>query len=206
LKDVLHTLLLTGASRNAAALIGRVTLHSAANIGFESEGMTTKHISKDEKLRWKNKTILIIDEISQVGGLTLASVNSRLRLYRDDAHRPFGGIPIIMFFSDFFQFDPVRQTSILLPSPKDYSSQKPESIAKYIATHKLFLRFTTVVILREQVRTAGYPRLRGFLYRLRNGQQTELDFQRLYRRLYNHTSQPSFADGLRAITPLNQDR
>ena len=106
LKDVLYTLLLTGASGNAAALIGGVTLHSAANIGFEGENGTTKHISEDEKLRWKNKTMLIIDEISQVGGLTLASVDSRLRLYRDDANRPFGGIPIVIFFGDFFQFDP----------------------------------------------------------------------------------------------------
>ncbi|KAK4118967.1 hypothetical protein N657DRAFT_550072, partial [Parathielavia appendiculata] len=32
LKDGLHTLILTGASGNAAALIGGVTLHSAANI------------------------------------------------------------------------------------------------------------------------------------------------------------------------------
>ncbi|KAK0702951.1 hypothetical protein B0T26DRAFT_729399 [Lasiosphaeria miniovina] len=72
--------------------------------------------------------------------------------------------------------------------------------------HKLFLRFTTVVIPREQVRAAGCPRLRGFLYRLRNGQQTELDFQRLCRYPYNQTAQPSFADGLRAITPLNLDR
>ena len=102
LKDVPHTLLLTGASGNAAALIGGVTLHSAANIGFEGEGVTARHISEEEKLRWKNKTMLIIDEISQVGGLTLASVDSRLRLYRDDAHRLFGGIPIVMFFGDFF--------------------------------------------------------------------------------------------------------
>ena len=140
-----------------------------------------------------------------MGGLTLASVDSRLRLYRDDAHRPFGGIPIVIFFGDFFQFDPVMQTSLLLPNPKDHGTQKLESLAKHVAAHKLFLRFTTVIMLREQVRTAGCPRLRGFLHRLRNGQQTELDFQRLGCRLYNQASQPSFADGLRAITPLNQD-
>jgi len=75
-----------------------------------------------------------------------------------------------------------------------------------VDSHKLFLWFTTVVILREQVRAAGCPRLRGFLRRLRNGEQTELDFQRLCRRLCSPPFQPSFADGLRAITPLNQDR
>jgi len=93
LKDGLHTLILTGARGNAAALIGGVTLHSASNIGFDSKNGTTKNISEEEKLRWKGRIMLIVDEISQVGGLTLASVDSRLRLYRDDAHRPFGGIP-----------------------------------------------------------------------------------------------------------------
>ena len=206
LKDGLHTLLLTGASGNAAALIGGVTLHSAANIGFGGKNETVRIISEEEKLRWKNKTMLVVDEISQVGGLTLASVDSRLRVYRDDAHRPFGGIPIVIFFGDFFQFDPVRQTSLLLSEPRDSDKQRPESLAKHVAAHKLFLQFTNVVILREQVRTAGCARLRGFLRRLRNGEQTELDFHRLCCRLYNKASQPSFADELRAVTPLNQDR
>lgn len=136
----------------------------------------------------------------------LASVDSRLRLYRDNAYCPFGGIPIIIFFGDFFQFDPIRQTSLLLPEPKDSNRQRPESLVKYLIAYKLFLQFTAIVILREQVRTAGCARLRGFLHRLRNGQQTELDYQRLCRRLYNKESQPSFADGLRAVTPLNQNR
>ena len=205
LKDSMHTLLLTGASGNAAALIGGVTLHSASNIGFDGNE-PARNISEDEKLRWKNKTMLIVDEISQVGGLTLASVDSRLRLYREDTHRAFGGIPIVIFFGDFFQFDPVLQTSLLLPGPKESDRQKPENLAKHLAAHKLFLQFTTVIILREQVRAAGCARLRGFLQRLRSGQQTELDFKRLCRRLYNQVSQPSFADGLVAITPLNQDR
>jgi hypothetical protein len=61
-----------------------VTLHSAANVPFEGRAATTKNISEEEKLRWKNMTMLIIDEISQVGGLTLAAVDSRLRRYRDD--------------------------------------------------------------------------------------------------------------------------
>ncbi|KAH6851380.1 hypothetical protein B0I37DRAFT_282065, partial [Chaetomium sp. MPI-CAGE-AT-0009] len=78
LKGGLHTLLLTGASGNAAALIGGVTLHSAANIPFEGRTATTKNVSEEEKLRWKNMTMLIVDEISQVGGLTLAAVDSRL--------------------------------------------------------------------------------------------------------------------------------
>ncbi|EOO00579.1 hypothetical protein UCRPA7_3931 [Phaeoacremonium minimum UCRPA7] len=206
LKDSLHTLLLTGASGNAAALIGGVTLHSACNLGFEGRNEALRSISEEEKLRWKNVVFLVVDEISQVGGLTFASVDSRLRLYRDDAHRPFGGVPIVILCGDFFQFDPVRQTSLLLPQPKDPGRQRPETLAKHLAAYKLFLQFSHVVILREQVRAARYARLRGFLQRLREGRQTELDFVRLCGRLYNQESQPSFGEGLRAVTPLNQDR
>ncbi|KAL2125746.1 hypothetical protein VTI74DRAFT_2875 [Chaetomium olivicolor] len=118
-------------------------------------------------------TMLIVDGISQVGGLTLAALDSRLRQYRDDQRRPFGGIPIVMFFGDFFQFDPVRQTSLLFPEPGDGGAQRPESLAKHLAAYKLFFQCTTVVILREQVRAAGCPRLQGFLRRLRNGEQTD---------------------------------
>ncbi|KAK8120463.1 hypothetical protein PG999_004583 [Apiospora kogelbergensis] len=60
-------------------------------------------------------------------------------------------------------------------------------------------------MLREQVRAAGCPKLRGFLQRLRSGEQTEEEFEQLRRRLYK-PAHPTFADGLRAITPLNQDR
>jgi hypothetical protein len=203
LKDGLH---MTGASGNAAALIGGVTLHSAANIGFEGRVATTKNVSEEEKLRWKSMIMLIVDEISQVGGLMLAAVDSRLWQYRDDQHRPFGGIPMVMFFGDFFQFDPVLQTSLVLPMPRDGGGQRPESSAKHLAAHRLFLQFTIVVMLREQVRAAGCPRLRGFLRRLRNGEQTEQDFQRLCHHLYTPSCKSSFVDGLRAITPLNQDR
>ncbi|KAK8118347.1 uncharacterized protein PG998_002973 [Apiospora kogelbergensis] len=207
LKEAQQTLLLTGASGNAAALVGGVTLHSAANIGFEGSSEGPRGISEEEKLRWKSKVILAVDEISQVGGLTLASVDNRLRRYRDDAQRPFGGIPIVLLFGDFYQFDPVQQTSLLLPKPRGHTnSGRPDSAAKHLMAHKLFLQFRNVVMLREQVRAAGCAKLRGFLQRLRHGEQTELDFERLRRRVYDKPTQPTFAGGLRAITPLNQDR
>ncbi|KAK6844049.1 hypothetical protein PG987_004909 [Apiospora arundinis] len=81
----------------------------------------------EEKLRWKSKVMLIMDEISQVGGLTLAAVDSRLRQYRDDSRRPFGGVPIVIFFGDFYQFEPVQQTSLLLPRPRGHSKANPDS-------------------------------------------------------------------------------
>ncbi|EAQ86138.1 predicted protein [Chaetomium globosum CBS 148.51] len=57
---------------------------------------------------------------------------------------------MVLFFGDFFQFDPVLQTSLLLPAPRDRGGQRPESLVKHLAAHRLFLQFTTVVILQEQ--------------------------------------------------------
>jgi hypothetical protein len=99
-----------------------------------------------------------------------------------------------------------QEPQLLLPEPRDGGARRTESLGKHLAAHKLFLQFTNVVTLREQVRAAGCPRLRGFLQRLRNGEQTELDFERLCRRVYTPSSRTSFVDGLRAITPLNLDR
>lgn len=205
LKDGLDTMLLTGANGNAAALIGGVTIHSAVGFGFGGIKGGARLLSEERKLQWKKKIVVVIDEISQVGGELFLEVDNRLRAYRDDRSRPFGGIPIVLLMGDFFQFEPVRDTSLLLPRRKHSRGDKVEADAKQLQAHKLFLQFNVVVILREQVRAGRCPRLRGFLQRLRRGEQTELDFQRLCN-LYNRQTQPTFTDGLRAITPLNQDR
>jgi len=55
-----------------------VTLHSATNVGFDGKNEAARIVLK-EKLRWKNITMLIVDEISQVGGLVLAAEDGRLR-------------------------------------------------------------------------------------------------------------------------------
>lgn len=55
----------------------------------------------------------------------------------------------MLFFGDFFQLDPVLQTSLLLPRPEDYHRQKPEIVAKHVKAYKLFLQFT-VVVTRNQ--------------------------------------------------------
>jgi hypothetical protein len=58
-----------------------------------------------------------------------------------------------------------------LSKPRNSGELRWDSSAKYLAAHKLFLQFTKVVIFREQVSMAGCPKLRGFLRRLRNGEQ-----------------------------------
>jgi len=50
LKDVLHTLFITGASGNAAALISGVTLHLTVNIGFKGKNGAIRTILEDKRL------------------------------------------------------------------------------------------------------------------------------------------------------------
>ncbi|RYP81037.1 hypothetical protein DL770_006027 [Monosporascus sp. CRB-9-2] len=64
----------------------------------------------------------------------------RRALVRWEPHSPFAGISVI-FFGDFLQFDPVRQTRLLLPEPKDCRKQRPQNLAKHVAAHMLFLQF-----------------------------------------------------------------
>ena len=76
---------------------------------------------------------------------------------------------------------------------------------KHLKGHRRFKQFQNVVLLKEQVRASGCAKLSAFLNRLREGKQTEEDFQALAARFSNQ-EKISFADGLRAITPLNADR
>ena len=50
-KDALHTVLVTAASGNAAALVGGVTLHSATGLGFEGELAAPRAVPERVKLR-----------------------------------------------------------------------------------------------------------------------------------------------------------
>jgi len=76
LKDELYILLLINANGNVAAFIDKMTFYSIYNIGFEDKTNVTKTISEEEKLQWKHRVILIVDEISQIDGLMFAIVNN----------------------------------------------------------------------------------------------------------------------------------
>lgn len=93
-----------------------------------------------------------------LGARTLYLVNEQLRKPRGCAH-DFGGIPIVLFCGDFHQFRPVQGRSILLPRSAipwdDDKSFKAEQRFQHDRAHALGNKFTTVVMLHEQVRAAG---------------------------------------------------
>ncbi|XP_044718018.1 PIF1-like helicase domain-containing protein [Hirsutella rhossiliensis] len=145
-----HLLQITGTSGSSAAHIGGTTIHSAC--GLDSHRDPNKPpppFSEAKKWIWKQKLVLVIDEVSMLGGATLHNVSRHLQALRDCPDEPFGGMPVVLLMGDFYQFAP------------------------------LWHLFKTVVLLEDQVRARNDPQLRALLDRVRNGRQTHQDLSLL---------------------------
>ncbi|KAM4056406.1 ATP-dependent DNA helicase PIF1 [Hirsutella rhossiliensis] len=116
-----------------------------------------RFIHGQSRMDWQEKDVLVIDEIS--------------------------GIPIVLFCGDFQQFRPVQERSIVLPSAAISwdvdNSFKAEQRHQHDKAHALWKRFTTVVMLNEQMRAAGDPELQGLLKRIQQGVQDRTDLDLL---------------------------
>ncbi|XP_044720114.1 PIF1-like helicase domain-containing protein [Hirsutella rhossiliensis] len=181
-KSLSNRLLITATSGTAAAQINGITIHSAcgftkdqgaggANTAKDLDGVrltkrAERFIHGQSRMDWQEKDVLVIDEIS--------------------------GIPIVLFCGDFQQFRPVQERSIVLPSAAISwdvdNSFKAEQRHQHDKAHALWKRFTTVVMLNEQMRAAGDPELQGLLKRIRQGQADPWE------------------TGITVVTPLNRNR
>ncbi|KAM4067799.1 PIF1-like helicase [Hirsutella rhossiliensis] len=212
LKDVFaarnqpHLLQITGTSGSSAAQIGGTTIHSAC--GLDSHRDPNKPpppFSEAKKWIWKQKLVLVIDEVSMLGGATLHNVSRHLQALRDCPDEPFGGMPVVLLMGDFYQFAPVRETSLLINRPPDRTQTLRQATISHHSGCRLWHMFKTVVLLEDQVRARNDPQLRALLDRVRNGRQTQQDLDLLNANIVGR-SQITFHDGLRAITPLNRTR
>lgn len=186
LKDVFaaraqrHLLQITGTSGSAAARIGGTTVYSACGLdAHRSPNKPLPPFSEAKKWMWKQKMVLVVDEISMLGGATLYDVSQHLQSLRDCPEKPFGGIPVVLLMGDFYQFAPVRETSLLVNRMLE-SSLGP-------------------------LRQADDPQLGALLDRVRAGLQTQQDLDLLNAKLVDR-SEIAFHSGLRAVTPLNRNR
>ncbi|KAJ3455199.1 hypothetical protein MRS44_013799 [Fusarium solani] len=195
-KGLSNRLLITATSGTAAARINGITIHSAC--GFSKEQGTGADTTKDSdgvrlpkqaerfvhgqsRMDWQDKDLLVIDEVSMLGARTLHAVNERLCRLRG-SQQDFGGSPSFSF-ADFHQFRPVQERSILLPSVAmswdEDNSFKAEQRHQHDKAHALWKKFTTVVMLDEQMRAAGDPVLQRLLKRIRLGVQDRTDLDLL---------------------------
>ncbi len=89
----------------AALNVQGQTIHSF--FGFPAKPITKKDIKKRKSRKlYKNMEVLIIDEISMVRADLLDNIDTFLRINRENAIEPFGGVQIVLF-GDLFQLPPV---------------------------------------------------------------------------------------------------
>ncbi|EFY94377.2 ATP-dependent DNA helicase PIF1 [Metarhizium robertsii ARSEF 23] len=223
-KEQPNRVLITATSGTAAARIDGITIHSAC--GFSKDVATAAHMAKNvdgvrlpkqaerfvdgqSRMDWQDKDVLVIDEVSMLGARTLHAVNEKLCKLRG-SQQDFGGIPIVLFCGDFLQFRPVQERSILLPSTAVSwdvdNSFKAEQRHQHDKAHALWKKFTTVIMLDEQVRAAGDPELQRLLKRIRLGVQDHTDLDLLNSRCYQEGRRIPWETGITVVTPLNRNR
>ena len=168
-KNEVILLVPTGA---AADNIGGNTIHTALGISIAKK--QKPQVSPRVKELWSNKTIMIIDEVSMVDLTMLNTINNQCKIAKSlDRGSPdlFGGLPIIIFMGDFFQFPPVKGPA-LWKSPRDGNDEDANG-------RMIWHRFTNVVILDEQMRQAQDPAFQNLLRRVRAASLTEEDLNLL---------------------------
>ncbi|OAQ59512.1 ATP-dependent DNA helicase PIF1 [Purpureocillium lilacinum] len=223
-RDMSRRLLITATSGAAAARINGITIHSAcgfskdagaaANANRDIDGVrlprpTERFVHGQTRMDWQEKDVLVIDEMSMLGARTLHAVHEHLCRLRG-CERDFGGIPIVLFCGDFHKFRPVQERPIILPSEAiqwDASSSfNAEQRYQHDKAHALWRRFTSVVMLDEQMRAAGDPVLQRLLKRIRLGVQDHTDLELLTSRCYREGRRIPWETGIMVVTPLNRNR
>jgi hypothetical protein len=147
---------------------------------------------KDLRDRFKGLQLLMFDETSMIGALAIWEIHLRCTLACDNDARselPFGGYHVI-FFGDFYQLDPVNDTS-LSRDPRDVKAEIHIAISMFRSALNMFFE------LKENVRARrGFGGVSQFalgLTRIRLGIPIDSDiayFTSLFRSYDECVSQP----------------
>ncbi len=166
-RGVEYMLMKTAYTGIAASLIGGRTIHSTGKISISGRPMSDSTKSAMAET-WRNIAYLIIDEISMVSRALLAVYSRHIAIAKTgklDSSAPFGGLNVIIC-GDFHQFPPVGTKSrspLYFPNNTSLGDKTDDCMGRII-----YEGFTTVVVLKEQVRVTD-PVWLDFLRHLRNG-------------------------------------
>ena len=144
--------------------------------------------------------MLILDEISMISLSTLQEIESQLRAVHD-SEVAFGGLKVVLFCGDFFQFPPVLGRALwqALPNTDEVSSNTEGK--------RLWALFHRVILLNEQMRQQDDMEYCRLLRRIRSGTTTMEDYLSLIEQIGIKTLTPT--DGAQAhkvIVRCNQLR
>ncbi len=154
----------------AASLIDGKTTHVIAHPAVGKDGQLTDDAKRDLQAFWKGKKYLILDEFSMLAKGFFAVLSRHIGIGVEgeglDRDASFGGISVILC-GDLHQFPPVASglaEALFMRTDNDRDLTHPDRILG----RRIYKEFTTVVILREQMRVSD-PVWRGFLVHLRYG-------------------------------------
>ena len=168
---VRHTLKLCANTGTAAKHIGGSTTHTLFNFS------SNKNKNDNQKLQKKFEKVktIIVDEVSMIGCRQLLKIHTALCKGKCvPSSLPFGGVDIL-FFGDFIQFPPVKDTPLFYSwsKKKSKSKSKQSEINKNLGAH-LWKQINTIILLDEQMRCTD-PVYLDLLNRLREGKCTYTD-------------------------------
>ena len=115
-KEIESHFYVTSTTGVSAYLIRGSTIHSYSGIGVLRPSNTIKDVvtkikkNKQAKLRIENTEILVIDEISMLGGSYFDMLNACFKIIRKN-NKPFGGM-IVIVTGDFYQLSPINDTYV----------------------------------------------------------------------------------------------
>ena len=151
-----YRMIILAPTGTAAALVHGFTYHSALNINTgarHSEIPQNEHTAlRQVRTRLQGVTHVFIDEISMIACHELYAISSRLSLVTGVSDRPFGGLNVILA-GDFAQLPPAKGAPLYSASVSMVNTAR-QSIRDQSNTmgKLLWHQFTTVVILRENMR------------------------------------------------------
>jgi hypothetical protein len=132
---------------------------------------------------------MIIDEVSMLDLTSLILINNQCKIAKSlDRSSPdlFGGLPVVIFMGDFFQFPPVKGPA-LWREPRDGNVEDANG-------QMIWHQFKEVILLDEQMRQAKDPRLRDLVRRARASAMTEQDMALLNTRVITSLFMPELEE------------
>ena len=182
----------------AACNVQGSTLHSTFCIE-PNKKLKYKQLSDDKRntlrTKFRDLSILIVDEVSMVGNGMLNILYHRLQEIKCNYHQPFGGVHIILV-GDLFQLRPVGDSWIFADCKEDYASLA----TNLCKTHFLMFELTEIMRQKEDQTFAE------LLNRVREGNQTEDDIALLKSRsVSRNTEQYMSLKEYQHLFPCNED-
>lgn len=112
--DKVDQIFITAPTEGKANNISKSTLQTTLEIDTQKTKESIKEQQKLEKL-WHNKTTIIVDKMSIVSLDFIATIDlhlGRAKFLYENLSTVLGGLFVIIFFSDFFQFLPITGQSL----------------------------------------------------------------------------------------------